>query len=174
MRWKACGLAILIAFAFASAGPAAAHSLRRGVHHSHVRVLRHHVVRRVWHRHGRVRYTRRRWHRVHRHGFVRLVGDPRSGLGFYPLPYHQRVRAWRYRMRRRNLPPWIENGVLFAIMADSARYNYAFATPIDSYKYGVFDPYAGLGTPYFAGYYGPASGDENDSAFPFGRPYDNR
>jgi hypothetical protein len=49
------------------------------------------------------------------------VGDPDSGLGFYPLPIRYRIGAWRYRVRHRR-PPW-QNPVLFAIAADAVRYN---------------------------------------------------
>jgi hypothetical protein len=39
------------------------------------------------------------------------VGDPDSGLGFYPLPIRYRIGAWRYRVRHRR-PPW-QNPILF-------------------------------------------------------------
>jgi hypothetical protein len=64
---------------------------------------------------------------------------------------------WRYRLRHQR-PPW-QNPVLFAITADAARY-----------RYGVFDPVEGVGTPFFGGYYGHADDDE-EPPFPFGRPY---
>ena len=51
--------------------------------------------------------------------FVELVGDPDSGLGFYPLPIRYRIGAWRYRVPPQR-PPW-QNPVLFAIAADAAR-----------------------------------------------------
>jgi len=84
----------------------------------------------------------------------RLAGDPESGFGFYPLPIHYRIGAWRYRVSHQR-PPW-QNPVLFAIAADAARYNYWIPTDQQSYHYGVFNPYDGVGTPFFAGYYGPA------------------
>ncbi len=43
--------------------------------------------------------------------------------------------------------------------------------------YGVYNPVDGVGTPFFAGYYGPAGDsdeDDNDSGFPFGHPYPPR
>jgi hypothetical protein len=108
--------------------------------------------------------------RAHGHGtgFVDLAGDPDSGLGFYPLPIHYRLGAWRYRLMHRR-PIW-QNPVLFAIAADAARYNYWIPGNRD-YRYGVFNPYDGVGTPFFGGYYGPAGDDDEPSPFPFGRPY---
>jgi len=101
--------------------------------------------------------------------FVALVGDPDSGLGFYPLPIKYRIGAWRYRVSHRR-PPW-QNPVLFAIAADAARYNY-WVPANEGYRYGVFDPVEGVGTPFFGGYYGHADDDE-EPPFPFGRPYTN-
>ena len=97
--------------------------------------------------------------------FVALVGDPDSGLGFYPLPIRYRIGAWRYRVRHQR-PPW-QNPVLFAIAADAARYNY-WVPANEGYRYGVFDPVDGVGTPFFGGYYGHADDDE-EPPFPFGQ-----
>ncbi len=102
-------------------------------------------------------------------GFADLVGDPDSGLGFYPLPARYRIGARRYRLRHER-PPW-QNPVLFAIAADAARYSYWIPANRE-YRYGVFNPYDGLGTPFFAGYYGPAGGDDEPRPL-FGRPYRN-
>jgi hypothetical protein len=85
-----------------------------------------------------------------RKGYVSLVGDPDSGLGFYPLPLKYRIGAWRYHLMHRR--PWWDNPVLFAIAADAARYNYWVPANRD-YVYGVFNPYDGVGTPFFGGYY---------------------
>ena len=98
-----------------------------------------------------------------------LAGDPESGFGFYPLPIRYRIGAWRYRVSHQR-PPW-QNPVLFAIAADAARYNYWIPTDQPSYHYGVFNPYDGVGTPFFAGDYGPAGDDDEPPPFPFGRPY---
>ncbi len=103
-------------------------------------------------------------------GYTELVGDPDSGLGFHPLPLRYRVGAWRHHMRHRGEPPWIRNGVIYAMMADAARYDWYWSTPIDAYRYGVYSPFDGVGTPYFAGFYGPSDDDE-PSSFPFGQPY---
>jgi hypothetical protein len=105
----------------------------------------------------------------HGHHYADLVGDPGSGLGFYPLPLKYRIGAWRYRLR--NTPPPWDNPVLLAVAADAARYRYDLIPAAGhEYRYGVFSPYDGVGTPFFAGYYGPA-GDDDDRPFPFGRPY---
>ncbi|MGQ0446416.1 MAG: hypothetical protein ACT4O2_15155 [Beijerinckiaceae bacterium] len=90
--------------------------------------------------------------------FVALVGDPGSGLGFYPLPIRYRLGAWRYRLTHRR--PYWQNPVLFAIAADAARYN-AWIPGNRGYRYGVFNPVDGVGTPFFGGYYGLA-GDDNE------------
>lgn len=165
MWFKRCAAALVLlaaAFAFASAA-AAQGRVHRKAHHHH-----RHYVHKVRH-HGRIGYLPRGASERGR-GYVELAGDPESGLGFYPLPYHYRVGAWRYKMRHR-APPWISNGVLYAEMADQARYGYSYwTTPAHAWKYGVYNPYDGWGTPYFAGYYGP-SGDEDESSFPFGQPY---
>ena len=71
---------------------------------------------------------------------------------------------------RHQRPPW-QNPVLFAIAADAARYNY-WVPANQGYRYGVFNPVDGVGTPFFGGYYGPADDDE-EPPFPFGRPYTN-
>lgn len=107
--------------------------------------------------------------------YAALVGDPGGGAGFYPLPYQYRVGAWRYRMRMQAaMPPWINpNPVIAAAQAQAVRYyGWGDPTPASEYRYGVYNPIDGVGSPYFAGYYGPANGDETDeSSFPFGRPY---
>jgi len=103
------------------------------------------------------------------HGYAALVGDPGGGLGFYPLPYQYRVGAWRYHMRT-----WRpeENPVIQAAQDQAIRYyGWGDPTPADSYRYGVYNPIEGVGSPFFAGYYGPAGDEDDDSSFPFGRPY---
>ena len=167
--WKAWVLAIVTAFACASAAAAQANSpSKRTVHYRHVRGTLHRSYIRS------IEYGSRlyglRVHRVLRGRtghFVELVGDPYSGLGFYPLPIRYRIGAWRYRVRHQR-PPW-QNPVLFAIAADAARYNY-WVPANQGYRYGVFDPVEGVGTPFFGGYYGHADDDE-ETSFPFGRPY---
>jgi hypothetical protein len=100
--------------------------------------------------------------------YAALVGDPGGGLGFYPLPTQYRVGAYRYRVR--NQPgPW-DDPVRYAIAADAVRYVDWIPGGRD-YRYGVFNPYDGVGTPFFAGWYGPAGDSDDDSGFPFGHPY---
>jgi hypothetical protein len=126
--------------------------------------------RSVWHRGGRLVYAPQahRFARSHGGRFADLVGDPDSGLGFYALPLPYRIGAWRYRLRN-EAPPW-QNPVRFAIAADAARYNYWLPVANAGYRYGVFNPIDGVGTPFFAGYYGPAGGYDEAPTL-FGRPY---
>jgi hypothetical protein len=163
--WKAGVLAIVAVFAFASYAAAKAPSRSKGTVHykqvmhprSYIRSLGHGDWRGLTARRAHGRGT----------GYVALVGDPDSGLGFYPLPIRYRIGAWRYRVRHQR-PPW-QNPVLFAIAADAARYNY-WVPANQGYRYGVFDPVEGVGTPFFGGYYGHAD-DNEEPPFPFGRPY---
>jgi hypothetical protein len=114
--------------------------------------------------HGGLAYARRAyWTSQGRGtGYVNLVGDPGSGLGFYALPLKYRIGAWRYRLTHRR--PWWHNPVLFAVAADAARYNYWIPANHD-YAYGVFNPYDGVGTPFFGGYYSGSRDDETPSDF---------
>jgi len=167
--WMVWVLAIVSTFAFASAAAAQASSpSKRSVHYRqvyrHVSGTHYRTSIRGIGRGGHIFYTTgRRGH------YIDLAGDPESGFGFYPLPIRYRIGAWRYRVSHQR-PPW-QNPVLFAIAADAARYNYWIPTDQQSYHYGVFNPYDGVGTPFFAGYYGPAGDDDEPLPFPFGRPY---
>ncbi|MHB8886810.1 MAG: hypothetical protein ACYC5H_17335 [Methylovirgula sp.] len=162
MAWV---IAIATAFAFASAASVTAASAKPRHHH----VAKHHHFHKFRHVRHHVGYLPR-GASEHGRGYTELVGDPQSGLGFYPLPFRYRVGAWRHHMRHRGEPPWIRNGIFYAMMADSVRYADYWATPINSYRYGVYSPFDGVGTPYFAGFYG-SSGDDDQPAFPFGRTY---
>jgi hypothetical protein len=159
---KAVVLAIAVALACASAGAAEAAS--KISHHRHTLVYGGYV--------GAMQPGAVYTSRGH---YTALVGDPGGGLGFYPLPYQYRVGAWRYSMRTPPLPPWITpNPVIAAAQAQSVRYyGWGDPTPASDYRYGVYNPIDGVGSPFFAGYYGPAGdGDEDDdSGFPFGHPY---
>jgi hypothetical protein len=86
-------------------------------------------------------------------GFVPLVGDPDSGLGFYPLPQKYQVGAARYRQRR---AIQYANDIHYAIASEAIGYDYLF--PEDEgvgfgNHHGMFNPIDGYGTPFFAGYY---------------------
>jgi hypothetical protein len=103
--------------------------------------------------------------------YQEMASDRESGVGFYPLPYQYRVGAWRYRMRHAP-PPWAVPPVIAAAQAQAVRtYGWEMPTPDSAYAYGVYNPVDGVGTPFFAGYYGPAGDDDDDSGFPFGHPY---
>jgi hypothetical protein len=169
--WKAWVLAIVTAFACAPAAAAQAHSpSKRPVHFRQVNgALHRSFIRSIGYGsrlYGRHAHGVSRWREPR---FVALVGDPDCGLGFYPLPIKYRIGAWRYHLRHRR-PPW-QNPVLFAIAADAARYNY-WIPANQGYRYGVFNPVDGVGTPFFGGYYGHTDNDE-EPPFPFGRPYAN-
>ncbi|SFJ97251.1 hypothetical protein [Methylocapsa palsarum] len=105
--------------------------------------------------------------RGHGTGFADLVGDPESGLGFYALPVQYRIAARRYRLRHPR-PLW-QNPVYFAMMADAARYSYWLPANRE-YAYGIYNPYDGVGTPFFPGYYGPV-GDNGEDRPLRTRPY---
>jgi len=168
--WKAWVLAIAGTLAFAPAAAAQAHSPSKRIYYRQVNgTLHRSFIRSIGYGYGSRLYGLRA-HRVLRGRtgrFVELVGDPDSGLGFYPLPIRYRIGAWRYRVRHQR-PPW-QNPVLFAIAADAARYNY-WVPANQGYRYGVFNPVDGVGTPFFGGYYGHADDDE-EPPFQFGRPF---
>lgn len=151
---KKITLAIIAAFALACAAPLQA-SEHRSVH-GHATIKGPAVL----YAHGRAPHGRAR-----SGYFADLVGDPDSGAGFYPLPWVYRVGAWRAHQRQAYNS---YNAIRFAIMSQ-AMYSYVF--PYNDNRPGVFNPYDGYGTPFFAGYYGP--GDPNAERGPFGRPYRN-
>lgn len=100
----------------------------------------------------------------HNSGLVGLVGDRESGLGFHALPPQFRS----YRMARRHRPG---DAIDYAIAAEMGNYygvgGYA---PYERHAHLMFNPVDGYGTPFFAGYYGPA-GDPDEERGPFGNPY---
>jgi hypothetical protein len=164
--WKAGVLAIVTVFAFASYAAAKAPSPSKGSTHERRVMLPRSYIRSL--KRGEWRgLTARRTHGRGNH-FVALVGDPDSGLGFYPLPNRYRLGAWRYRLAHQR--PYWQNPVLFAIAADAVRYN-DWIPANQGYRYGVFDPVEGVGTPFFGGYYGPTGDDNETPPLPFGRPY---
>lgn len=147
--WTASFFAIVTTFAFAPDAIAQAHSpSKQAVSHGNVRGAAQPGTSRAALR-GRVAYAPRALtgHKAH---FVDLVGDPDSGLGFYPLPVQYRIGAWRYRQRHQG-PPWL-NPVYSTIAADAVR-TPGFIPADKGYQYGVFNPIDGVGTPFFAGYY---------------------
>lgn len=149
--------AALAAFALFAGAPAqgaqqAPPKPHRAVHHAKVSGPA------VVYAHGRAPHGRGRSGQ-----FAELVGDPESGAGFYPLPWHYRAGAWRYRQRH---AARAGNAIRFAIMSQAI---YSYAWPYDDRRPGVFNPYDGYGTPFFAGWYGP--GDPDAAPGLFGRPY---
>jgi hypothetical protein len=101
----------------------------------------------------------------HRTGLVNLVGNRESGLGFYDLP-----------PQFRNHPPVRDrrgDAIRYAV-ATSAGTNYYYGYCCGGFSEGhhhtVFNPVDGYGSPFFAGYYGPA-GDPDEERGPFGNPY---
>ena len=119
-----------------------------------------------------VQFAQRGAHRTGHAGYQRLVSDgPGTGFGFHhdPLPY--RVGALRQRYRQ-------ANATHQAVIDDALTSgDYYSGLPGDSVygegnhgAYGVFNGADGYGTPYFAGYYGPASGTDYG---PFGHAYDD-
>lgn len=169
--WKTGGLAVaaLVAFNFtavAHESPPPAKTLQ----HRHAGGAIHGApARRAAQRGAHISFgvpARGVW-RGHGTGFADLVGDPESGLGFYPLPVRYRIGARRYRLSHQR-PPW-QNPIYFAMMADAARYTYWLPANRE-YAYGIYNPYDGVGTPFFPGYYGPV-GDDGEERPLSGRPY---
>jgi hypothetical protein len=152
MGWQIGVLAIVTTFAFASDAVARTPSpSKRTVHHGQVSGTHHPGDVYRGYRGGLVYAPGAQGtgngRRAH---FADLVGDPESGYGFYPLPLEYRIGAWRYRLRHPRA--WWENPVYFAVAADAARYN-DWIPADQGYRYGVFNPIDGVGTPFFGGYY---------------------
>lgn len=93
-----------------------------------------------------------------------LVGDRDSGLGFYPLP--AQFRAGGRPGRRPG------DAIRYAVETEAGVNNYGLVGDYSRERHGhtVFNPVDGYGTPFFAGYYGPA-GDPDEERGPFGNPY---
>jgi hypothetical protein len=126
---------------------------------------------------GRVGFAPAGYHVAKRHGrgYVDLVGDRESGYGFYPLPEPFRAGAarYRYRLAHRYYGPY-GNPLQQAVIDDAVRsWSWAPASAVYGYRYGVFDPIDGVGTPFFAGYYSAGTRDAADGPEPiFGNPLD--
>ena len=118
--------------------------------------------------HGSVQYAVR----TQGHGYQPLVSDgPGSGLGFHHNPTPYRVGAAIARNRQ-------VDSVRSAVTAsaiDSQPHVYGlYGDSVygngNSGAYGVFNGADGYGSPYFAGYYGPADGEDYGV---FGHAYTN-
>lgn len=158
---SALGIVAMLAFGGAASAPASASSKQTGVHRAHARS--------VGAKPAPVRQRARLTTFGNSPRFVALVGDKDSGLGFYPLPWHYRVAAWRWKQKR----AWESAEALRAAVASTAIYSYGYGFPgayTFGHRHGVFNPVDGYGTPFFAGYY---SGGGDGDPGPFGSPYDN-
>jgi hypothetical protein len=107
----------------------------------------------------------------HERGYADLVGDRDSGLGFYPLPKRYQEGAARYRYynyaHRYYGPYGYGNPVQQAVVFDAIRNQaYSPTSAVNGYRYGVFDPIEGVGTPFFAGYYSAGTRDASDDPEP--------
>ncbi|WP_158809976.1 hypothetical protein [Beijerinckia sp. L45] len=108
-----------------------------------------------------------RAHGRHGTGMTTLVGDRESGLGFYNLPAQYRAGARLARSHqgdaiRYAIGSEMGNGYYYGVGGEDAG---------ESHHHAMFNPVDGYGTPFFAGYYGPA-GDPDDDRGPFGNPYE--
>jgi hypothetical protein len=105
--------------------------------------------------------------------YADLVGDSESGLGFYQLPEPYRAGAERYRWTHRPYGPY-GNPVQQAVIDDAVRTGaFTPTSAVNGYRYGVYDPIDGVGTPFFAGYYSAGTRDASDGPEPiFGNPLD--
>ena len=108
---------------------------------------------------------------VPRGGSQQLVNDgPGTAYGFHRDPAPYRIGARRYRNRQ-------ANAVQETVDIDAATSGGEWGFPGDSVygagrygSYGVFNGADGYGSPYFAGFYGPAGGTDYG---PFGHAYDD-
>ncbi len=174
LGWKASVLAAVTAVAFASGAAAQTPSPHKaGATLKHASAAPRHGY---GHGNARVGFAPgtaggRRGHGTH---YADLVGDPHSGLGFYALPPQIRAGAARYRFAHQYRGPYgYGNPVQQAVIDDAARYNYWLppTSAVNGYRYGVYDPIEGVGTPFFAGYYSRGDrDDDDDDDQPFGRP----
>jgi hypothetical protein len=161
MRFQMAITALAVLAACADAAPSSASEHSRAAHPRVYRAITDRGSAAVTYAHR----PPQRGHGPRSAHFAELVGDPDSGLGFYPLPWVYRAAAWRERQRRAYSST---NAVRFAIMS-TALYSTAWWPYYGAHR-GVFNPYDGYGTPFFAGYYGPA-GDPGAPRGPFGNAY---
>jgi hypothetical protein len=102
----------------------------------------------------------------HHHGthLAALVGDRESGLGFYPPvgPYYP--HAWRQWRQRNAVRDAIDSQAVYGYYGIGGGYDG------ERHAHNMFNPVDGYGSPFFAGYYGPA-GDPDEERGPFGNAY---
>lgn len=109
--------------------------------------------------------------RHHHHaGFVTLSGDRESGLGFYPPAgrayAHYYGRPYRGDQAKEDMREALINQSPYSF------YGTGSGVPGEQHAHNMFNPVDGYGSPFFAGYYGPA-GDPDDDRGPFGTPYND-
>jgi len=102
-------------------------------------------------------------HGAGHHHLTALVGDRESGLGFYPPARHYYPSTWR-EPRRNAIREAIESQAVYSY------FGFGGGVPGERHAHTVFSPVDGYGTPFFAGYYGPA-GDPDEDRGLFGNPY---
>jgi len=149
--------------ALSSAVPAQAAMTKHGVHHKTMAQIRGGRMSLRFASPSAGNHTRGH----HGTGMAALVGDRDSGLGFYNLPAQYRAGA---RMARSHQG----DAIRYAIGAEMGNGYYYGAGGEDygeNHHHAMFNPVDGYGTPFFAGYYGPA-GDPDDDRGPLGNPYD--
>ncbi len=100
--------------------------------------------------------------------YAALVGNRASGYGFYPLPLGVRIAAWRYRQRRA-MQAARDIGIAVASTAVYSNWGPFGYGDGFGHHHGVFNPIDGVGTPFFAGYYG--GGGDDDDPGPFSGGY---
>jgi hypothetical protein len=106
----------------------------------------------------------------HGHGYhhqahlAALVGNRESGLGFYPPtgPYYP--HAWRRWQQRNAIRDAVDSQAVYGYYGIGGGY------PGERHAHNMFNPIDGYGSPFFAGYYGPA-GDPDEDRGLFGNAY---
>lgn len=163
MRFGKTVAALTVVATLASAVVSAQAATKHGVHHKTIAQIRgRHMSLRFA---SPARGTSPRSH--HGSGMSALVGDRDSGLGFYNLPAQYRAGARLAKSRQ-------GDAIRYAIgseMGNGYYYGIGGEDSGESHHHAMFNPVDGYGTPFFAGYYGPA-GDPDDDRGPFGNSYD--
>ena len=163
MRFGKATVALAAMAVIASATLPSNAATRRHVHKA--------TLKQIGHGHMSLRFASRSMetarHSRHGTGMAPLVGDRESGLGFYNLPAQYRAGARLARSRQ-------GDAIRYAIGAEMGNgYFYGLGGEDygENHHHAMFNPVDGYGTPFYAGFYGPA-GDPGADRGPFGNPYD--